>query len=482
MLFSFFSRFGSSKILPEETLSQENENIFNDLTHYEEAVSLTNFTLFHHESHTTIGLLIFLPYYGLYLGEKILWNLQELKGASVKRLTRQSHAASHTQLESTEKAIYQKLQDVLSFDSTPLERIFWMTNLTSAEFETLSPSFHELMPKGRLIFKDNITLEIQSKLHALRERQLHPFSKLKVIGSLRAHTLLLPTSTEPFGSFLSPEQMIFLDIPVPRRCVLVLSSPHGSGKSTVLIRKIMDYLLTHPDEAALIITPTRFSGELLLKEFVALMEFAAVKCDLTRLHFHTPAKGMEAIETTRHFLQSTLIVCDDTHLLDAGSLERIIEHKGSRSLLLCGVSNPTNTNTDVFTLPTVYRAPVIRTVNFSHTKGALYALLTGLKTHLETASANLIMIILPTSEMLMEYKIAIETHLSVKCRVLNDTFSLQYDNLEEITLSTPEYISALNVPHSYLINLDKDDPLYYPIALSRASDTVTIISESNLEG
>jgi hypothetical protein len=480
LLFSFFSRFDSSKILPEDTLIQDDENVFDDLMLHEEAVCLTNFTLFHQENHFNIDLLLFLPHYGLYLGEKILWNAQELKGASVKRLTRQSHAASHTQLESKEKVIYQKLQDVLSFDSTPLERIFWMKNLTCAEFETLNPSFHELLPKGRLIFKDDTAVEIQSKLHALHERQFHPFSRLKVIGSLRAHTLLLPTTSEPFGSFLSPQQLLFLDAPVPRRCILVLSSPHSSGKSTVLIRKVIDYLLSHPDETALVITPTRYSGELLRKEFVALMEFSAVKCDLAQLHFHTPAQEMDTIETTRPFLQSTLIVCDDTHLLNTDSLQRIIEHKGSRSLLLCGVSNPTNT--DAFTLPTVYRVPVVHTVSFSHTKGALYTLLTGLKTHLETASSNLIMIILPTPEMVLEYKKAIELHLSVKCRILNDTFSLQYDNLEEITLSTPEYISALNVPHSYLINLNMDDPLYYPLALSRASDTVTIISESNLEG
>ncbi|HEX5671030.1 MAG TPA: DEAD/DEAH box helicase family protein [Sulfuricurvum sp.] len=481
MLFSFFSRFGSSKILPQDTLTQDNENIFNDLIHnHTESVFLTDFTLFQHENKSHIGFLLFLPHYGLYLGEKILWNLKELKGASVKRLTRPSHTAFHTQLASTEKVIYQKLQDVLSFDSTPIARIFWMKNLTAAEFETLDPSFHELMPKGRLVFKDDTTVILENKLHALCEHRVHPFSKLKVIGSLRAHALLLPSSNSPFGSFLSPEQLLFLDAPVPKRSILALTAPYGSGKSTILIRKIMDYLLTHNNESALIITPTRYSGELLRKEFVLLMEFAAVKLDLARLHFHTPSKDTDNIETTRYFHESTLIACDDIHLIDSDTLARIIEHKGSRSLLVCGVNNPLDT--DTFTLTNIYRTPIINTVNFSHTKGALYTLLTGLKTHLETANSNLIMIILPSSEILTEYKKAIEIHLSVKCRVLDDTFSLQYENLEEITLSTPNYISALNVPHSYLINLDKDDALHYPLALSRASDTVTIISESNLEG
>ncbi|MCL4432046.1 MAG: DEAD/DEAH box helicase family protein [Epsilonproteobacteria bacterium] len=479
LLFSFFSSFSSSKIVSEDTPS-DNNAIFEDLTSSEEAVYFIDFTLFHHESHFNIDLLLFLPHYGLYLGEKILWNLQELKGASVKRLTRQSHALSHTHLESTEKVIYQKLQDVLSFDSTPLERIFWMKNLTCAEFETLDPSFHELLPKGRLIFKDDTALAIQSKLHALHEYQAHPFSKLKVIGSLRAHTLLLPTATDTFGSFLSPQQQLFLDAPIKTRSILSLSADHGSGKSTVLIRKVLDYLLTNSHHVVIIMTPTRLSGELLRNEFISLMEFAAVECNLSNLYFYTPSSDNEPLETTRMFQESTLIVCDDTHLLCNLSLQRIIEHKGSRALLMCGVTK--SLDTDSYTLNTLYRKPILNTVHFAHTKGALFTLLTGLKTHLETTSSHLIMIILPNHEMLLEYKKAIENHLQVKCRILNDTFSLQYDNLEEITLSTPHYISGLNVPHSYLINLNNDDSLYYPLTLSRASDTVTIISESNLEG
>lgn len=480
MLFSFFSHLTSSKKRPNNLPMKSNTSVFNPLILRENAVLLTDFTLFHHESHSKIDLLLFLPHYGLYLGEKLSWGLQDLKGASIKRLTHQTPKIPHTKIESSENTIYQKLQDVLSFDSTPIERIFWMQNLTKAEFETLNSSFHELLPKTRLIFKDDTALEVRTKLHALREFQTIPFSKLKVIGSLNAHTLLLPTATEPFGSFLSHEQQVFLDTPIKSRSILSLCAPYSSGKSTVLIRKIMSYLLYHPEETALIIIPTQLSGELLRNEFIALMEFSAVHFNLAQLHFYTPSKENDLIDTTRFFQESSLIACDDVHLLCAQMLERLLERKGSRSLLLCGITNPLNM--EVFTLSTVYRNPVVNTVTFSHTKGALFTLLMGLKTHLETTSSHLIMIILPTPQMVVEYKEAIETHLQIKCRVLNNTFSLQYDNLEEITLSTPEYISGLNVPHSYLINLNSQDSLYYPLALSRASDTVTIISESHLEG
>ncbi len=86
------------------------------------------------------------------------------------------------------------------------------------------------------------------------------------------------------------------------------------------------------------------------------------------------------------------------------------------------------------------------------------------------------MIILPDETLLNEYKNAIDEHLNLDSRILDISFSLQYKSFEFITLSTLEHVSALSVSHCYLINLDPNSPLY-PLALSRASESVTIISE-----
>lgn len=477
MSFSFFSHFFASK--ETNTTASRIADTLHELVLDTDNVFLQDFTIFHHETMLNLDLLLFIPHYGLYVGEKNVWNIQTLKGTSVERLHRQNKKTSPTRMESAENSISQKLQDVLSFDSTPVECIFWMENLSKAEFETLDPSFHKLLPKERLIFHDNTAAEIQIKLYKLRDYQPDSLSTLKVIGSLKAHTLLLPSDSEPFGSFLSNDQQTFLDAPFEMGTVLTLSGPYNSGKSTAFIRKVMHYLLTYPNTSAIIITPTLLGGELLRKEFVALMEFAAVKCDLSLLHFHTPSPS-DSIVTTRLFKESTLIACDDVHLLNPSLMDKILAGKGSKTLLQCGVTSAERIDNHI--LHAHYRNPTLHTVHFSHTKGALFALLSGLKKHLETTSGNLIMIILPNTQTIIDVKKAIETHLGIKCRVLNADFSLQYDNLKEITLSTPEFISGLNVPHSYLINLNPNDLLYYPLALSRASETITIISESNLEG
>ena len=477
-LFSFIKTPKSSSV---EHSHENNSLALDDFILAQEATLLTDFTLFHHVAQNKIDLLLFLPHYGLYLGEKIEWTLRELKGASVKRLTRYTNNKPHTNIESTENTITQKLQDVLSFDSTPIQRIFWMKNLNKAEFETLSSTFHELLPKSWLIFNDDTTVEIQTKLCALQNYQTQPFSKLKVIGSLAAHFLLLPNLENPFGAFLSPQQQLFLDAQIKTRTTLCITGPSSSGKSTVLIRKILDYLLSNPHESVLVITPTKLAGEMLRNELIALMEFSATRCNLLQIHFYTHTEDDQAIHTNPLFHSSTLIACDDAHMLHADILEQIIQRKGSRSLLLSSVTLPNFHYTQNCTFDLSYRIPNIHTINFTHTKGALFTLLSGLKTHLEAADTSPIMILLPTNKVISEYKKVIEEHLKINCRVLNEHFSLQYDNLEQITLSIPQYSCGISVRHSYLINIDNADSLYYPLALSRASDTVTIISETNLE-
>jgi len=86
------------------------------------------------------------------------------------------------------------------------------------------------------------------------------------------------------------------------------------------------------------------------------------------------------------------------------------------------------------------------------------------------------MIIVPNKILLDEYKDAIDEYLHLESRILNTSFSLQYKSLEFITITPLELISALSVSHCYLINIDSSSPLY-PLALSRASESVTIISE-----
>jgi len=478
VLFSFLSSlFPSKTIKPNEDrdISEKKESeskaqkVLEHSILNSNGVLLQDFTLFYHSTVLSIDLLIFLPHYGLYLGEKISWKSSDLNGASVERPSGKNKKTSTTRLESTEKILHQKLEDVLSFDSTPIERFFWMEYLSESEFDALDSSFHKLLPKERLLFCDDDIQSILDKLISLGKYQEVPYSKLKVIGSLQAHTLLLPTTAEPFGAFLDNEQQIFLDTPLTHS-PLMLGGECASGKSTVLVRKILKILLEDLDAKLMIITPTLLNGETLRQELIALADFAIVHLDFSRLQFLSPNKLYAPIDSHELPNDLTHIVCDDIQLLDITSFFTLKE----KFIILSGpIMDEKSTQQR---LKKIYRNPLINSVHFSHTKGALYTLLSGLRNHLDVLATSPVMIILPNEELVIEYKNAIDEYLHLESRILNTSFSLQYKSLESITLSPLELISALSVSHCYLINIDSNS-LLYPLALSRASESVTIISE-----
>lgn len=477
MLFSFLSYLSPSKTTKKNdttdsvtpTTPLEPKKVLNHAILDAKGILLQDFTLFSRNETCSIDLLIFLPHYGLYLGEKISWKNLDLRGASVERASRKNKQPSTTHFESSEKMVRQKLEDVLSFDSTPIERFFWLEYLTEEEFDALDPSFHALLPKERLLFANDDIQNIQDKLTMLGSYHDTPYSKLKVIGALSAHSLLLPTSTEPFGSFLNTDQQRFLDSPLTHS-ITVLEGECASGKSTVLVRKIFQILLEDSHAKIVIITPTLLSGEMLHQELIALADFAVIELDFSRLKFLSPKKPYAPVFPNEPIDNSSHIVCDDSQLLDITPFQDL---KG-KTIILSGPIEPKNTHQ--YTLKQIYRNPVVNTIHFSHTKGALYTLLSGLRNHMDLLPTAPVMIILPDETLINEYKNAIDGHLNLEARILDTSFSLQYKSFEFITLSTLEIISALSVSHCYLINIDPNSPLY-PLVLSRASESVTIISE-----
>jgi len=481
MLSSFLSKFS---LLRSKTANHTSKkaNLYPPQETLEKAISdlegtlLQKFTLFHHTTARPIDLLIFLPHYGLYLGERLTWKKSDLKGATVEQPTQNSKKSPTTQLESTQKLIHQKLEDVLSFDSTPIERFFWLENLTEAEFDLLDSSFHKLLPKQRLLFSDDTLQNIHDKLTALGTYHDHPYSKLKVVGSLQAHTLLLPTIAEPFGAFLSTSQADFLEAIPPKGSPLILGGVYASGKSTVLIRKVAHILLDNLSAIMVIITTTRLNGEIFRQNLVELGEFASVTFDFTRIHFIHPNSLYGAIDPNEVPNNVTHIICDDMHLLDVTDfIHKMIQSKGVNALLSGSILTE---NTTPYILKHPYRSPEIRQEPRCDAPTLLYTLMFRLRDHLANLGSTPIMIVVPESVALKEYKKAIDEYFHLESRILDDTFSLQYKNLDSITLSTPEFISAVSVSHAYLINLDPNDDLY-PLALSRASESVTIISEEN---
>jgi hypothetical protein len=469
--FSFLSRFftTTSKSLSTDEVPHTCENTYEIL---EKAIISMDgaiekdFSLYYNDSQTSIDLLIFLPHYGLFLGEKLSWCAQELQDAQLESSKKNTKQKSTTHLGETEKIIHQKLNDVVSFNTTPVERFFWLECLNEEEFDQLDETFHTLMPKNRLIFKDESARTITTKIKALGNLQEQAFSKLKTLGSLRAHTLLLPTLQDPFGAFLHDEQYDFITASSNGHTLLL--GDFGSGKTTAMVRKILAILLENPMSRVLIVTPTLLAGEIIRNKLISLADFAAITLDLSRLEFKSSFTQEYTVTPT-----ITHIVCDDDERLHNDALEHL---KSYPNLLLSGTTTIDDIQ-NVYSLHSSYRHCDVKTLISKSDETLLSTLLVALYDELRQKPGAQILILISNEEELDEYKKTIDAYCGIETNILNATFSLQRNHLMGVSLSTPLLASGISMPHVYLL-LDASDP-FRTLALGRASKRATVISETS---
>ncbi len=476
-MFSFISLFLPKKSPPTVDAQPPIQiDFFYLIAQKEKGLFFENFNLFYQETQTIIDLLLFIPSRGIYFGESLTWDFKTLQGTCVERSSQQNKSSTH--LEKTHSAIHEKLEDILSFDSTVCERFFWMSHLREEEFDTLDPSFHTLLPKERLIFSDSSKESIYQKFDTLAPELNEPYSTLKIMGSLQSHTLILPSDENPYGDFLCDEQLDFLKTDYANT-VTTLFGEHNSGKSTAIIRKALLHLLLYPKEKVLIITPTLIGGEILRNELISLVEYGALKIELSSLHFYTPHES-EKIEDMECFQSASIILCDDAHMLEKSFIDTLLAERNKRWLLLSMYNNYMPISDSSLIFYNHYQKNITYKKIPCPAKQLLHTLLLELRLHLFSTSSNKIMVICDDEIKLHDFKEAIDEYFEVNCRIVNKAFSLQYQNLDDLILTPSENTYGLHLPHVFLIVSDEEEN--YTYALSRASESATIISFSNPQG
>lgn len=474
MFFSFLTRWMSST--SEHPFANESEDhlALQAFVDREEGILFQNFKLFHRDKISTIDVLLFLPNFGLYLGETLSWSATELEKATLERSSKQNKRPASTHLGDMEAKVRSKLQDVLSFDFTPIQRFIWMKNLSESEFDKLDPSFHTLLPKSHLLFREESLEAIQTKLHSLGEFQEQPLSPLKIIGALNSHAFMLPTPMKPQGALLSLEQNTFLHAPLTETTLLL--GDYGSGKSTLLIRKAMLMLLSNPEERILIITPTLLASELLRNDFVSLMYYGALSIDLARISF---TFMHPALETLKSFTEATAIFCDDSYLMDIEKIHRLTQ-KQEKYLLLLSSIHEIDISATIVHLSHNHRGTVHPENIICLYDELIPALLSELRKRLIDSASNDIAIVCSDMYLIPPFKEAIEEYINCNCRILTQDFSLQSQDLDDILLTTEDFISGISTSHVILVTSNDLQDYSYP--LSRASETATIISYENPKG
>lgn len=469
MFFSFLSRIFSSKS-KEPLLNNPEDNIPLKIFVIKEGGKFFHdFKLFHHNTITPIDTLIFLPHYGIFFGKTLEWKASELDNATVERSSRQSKRPAATNLEGVETKLRSKLEDVLSFNFTPVQRFIWMKNLLEIEFDTLDPSFHELLPKERILFADDTVDAIRTKLNAIGEYQTNPLSSAQIIGALSTHTFILPTPGYPLGSILSPQQQHFLNLPL--QGVTTLYGDYGSGKSTLLIRKAMLMLLSNPEEKIIIVAPTLLASEILRDGFVSLMYYGALNIDLNRIIFTHLSQELENLKL---FHDTTAIFCDDSYLMNSRFITELKQKMGHKILLFSSVTEESSPSTNIH-LNYTYRQKPSQSMFQCTEKEILPTMLSELRKYTLDSNKGIILV-LDEANIIPLYKEPIDEYLGVNSRSLTRDFSLQYQDLDDLIITTTDCLSGVSGSHVILLTAEPYED--YTYVLSRASETATIISYS----
>lgn len=476
MFFKFLNRFLTTNKSSTETIKQTyiDTTLFATAATTDHSYFFPNFKLFYHDTYITIDLLLFFPNRGIYLGETLDWTYEYLKNSTLERSSKRSEKTSTTHLEKTTHIVNQKLQDVLSFDSTPIYRFLWLPHLSESDFDLLDNSFHTLLPKPFILFKDETTESVLTKLHTLAAESEAIYSPIKVLGALQPHTLLLPDVNHPFGRFLSDEQIEFIHKPIEKKLVQ-LHGDFGSGKSTLLTRKILTIYLENRDKKIIIITPSRLSGELLKDELIALIEYSILSLPLSAFNFYLPEQ-IASQEFEKSLQDASVLICDDTNRISKQTIDQLLTYQSTIPMLL-SVNEPV-IDSDIYRLYKQYHNNARHFLIHTTQDGLLGTFLSDLRKRLSASSPSEILVVLEADELISTYQEAIIEYLECECRTITPEFSLQYQNMDALLLSVPECLSGLSVPHLYLIG--NVNETMYPFILSRASETVTIITPSKV--
>lgn len=465
---SFINRF-FSKPSPEPSLKPDRDLTALKTFVIPEGGRVYNpLTFFDRGEKSDIELVVFLPKYGLFFAEALPYSYDDLEHATVERSGPARKQVSTTHFEQSEYKIRRKLQDVLSFDSTPLYRFLWLPNMEENEFDQLHESFHELLPKHQLLFRNESVDSIRIKFESLAAPLDSTLSGVRIIGALLPQLFVLPYGKYTNGALLSPRQSDFLLSSTSPKTLL--RGWYGTGKSAILIRKALQTMLEDPDKKLLIVAPTLLASELLRNEYMALCEYGCLSPDLAKIHF---IAASEISKDPKLFERSDMIVCDDADKIDPIWIDFWMQNLGKKTLL-CSCIDSISGFDEVMELSHTYNPSLNPTTVSCAQAGLIPVLLSEIRKLCDHAQYEDIAVISENASLLTGLKEAIDEYFMTNSCAVSDNFSLQNRSLDSVVLSTPENIYGLQIPH--IIIVKEANAEIYPFVLSRASESATIIS------
>lgn len=473
-MFSLFSK-----------LFTKTERQNSDDSHIDGYIALNNLTkipsspIFHHDKSIESKLLIVDPYYSLYIIEKLDWHLDEIKDAKpmLSKFTSKSHADIN--VDEIQKFILQKFNEVLHSDYINVSKVLYLPNITHDEYIRLNSSFQELIPSNALLLKDSSNDDIKNILHKNREELLEPIDTARLVSALFVQKCILE---EERVAITDTYQDNYITSKLAKENTLC--GAYSSGKTSVIILKVLLLKLENPDTKITIITSSTYAADMIRAKMLALIEYAIVDVALETIQ-------VIAINTLRESIKgSGYLFCDDVQLYTKAQLEKI--YKASKKFTLTLSALTCNDDVQNFHLENQYH--IQSEINYENFLSAdesdamsfktgnifMYTLL-AIENILKEDSSTHVMILVDNVAIIKPLVIEINEYYDNICSHFDATLHANQLTRSQVEIVMIHEASMLRRDHVLLILQNSVDPIYIQFALSRAKKHIEIIREDNDE-
>ena len=429
--------------------------------------------LFHLTKRICSKTLLLDPHYALYIIESVDWEFKKIAKAkaSSKKSTKNAH--SDVEVDTLHNFISQKFNEVLHADVCPIVNILHLTHITYEEYLKLDKSFHTLLPTKRLIFKNSTMDEISQHLHHnLRELPLPIDTKL-VQSSLFIDSCILNENAQ---QIVTLEQQEFIKTPLQK--LSSLNAPYSSGKTNIMLLKVIREKLTNPNMDITIIVSTHYASDNIRQTLLELTEYAIVEVDLNSIKVLTTSNIGSKLKGSGY------LFCDDVQLYSKAFLQKLLQMK--KSYHICFMGYDIKQEAQNFTLTHTFKLPP--SINYeaylakqdipsmTFIKGNLYMNVILLLQKLLSTNEK-ILIVLDDRDVAKLLYAEINDYYDNICAIIDTTLSLSLIKRNRVEIININELSMFTCKQVILSLTQVNDKALIEYALSRASEHIYCIEK-----
>jgi len=482
-MLTLFSSFFKQNEISTPLLKDENlHSKIQALSFYSDLDIFINTTI-HNRTYTyDLPLLIFDAQRGLYIFELREWSLDELKNVTITATKQHKAKANNLSFSTIHQQIREKLAPLDSLE-IPLYNYLILDSLTTQEYKKLPHDIQESLPQDTLIFKDSQTSEIFQKLQkrAIKVNVLPKREEL--LPTLFPQYTIIKEDGEKL--FATVEQRSFLDAKLAP--LYKLQGEIKSGKSSLLLLKALHLQQKYENKSITIIKASRTGkeeAEKLLElhsipnnikskriSIVEAEEFLSQEYRKAKVLLNT-ADISQALYVDRALLKQKaktdeIILCDDTHLLEDHFLAYLVQRQKKSNLFFVNYEKELKVMT---LLQHSFIKPKYIRFKESHPLIEAMHLISQLLQEEEST-------ILLVSNKIHQQKLFedLESFLSHKIELFRHSYLMTQQS--RLYFANYSEIADISVSHTILLDICEFKTHTVEYALSRATESVTLIYE-----